>query len=91
VLVGDEERRIAAGEAALWPAGVTHGARTEFGPMRAIVIEFAGPDDSHMRGILEGSARRLGPGEHGSAEKGVGALAPRGPTPDERDREGEPA
>lgn len=91
VLVGEEERRIAAGEAALWPAGVTHGARTEFGPMRAIVVEFAGPDDSHMREILEGSAKRLGPGEHGGAERGVGALAPRAATADERDREGEPA
>lgn len=91
VLVGDEERRIAAGEAVLWPAGLPHGARTEHGPMRAFAVEFAGPDDSHIKGILEGSARRLGPGEAGEVERGVGRLAPRAATPEERDREGEPA
>jgi quercetin dioxygenase-like cupin family protein len=89
VLVGEEERRVAAGEAILWPAGVIHGARTEFGPMRAFVIEFAGPDDAHIRGVLEGMAKRLGPGETGKASKGEGRLAPRqGPPP--RDPEGEP-
>ena len=91
VLVGDEERRVAAGEAVLWPAGVTHGARTEHGPMRAFAIEFAGPDDSDMLGILEGRARRLGPGEHSRAERGVGRLAPRPVTREDLDREGEPA
>ena len=90
VLVGEEERRVAAGEAVLWPAGVVHGARTEFGPMRALAIEFAGPDDSHMKEILEGVAKRLGPGEHSGAARGVGSLAPRA-APEERDPEGEPA
>lgn len=89
VLVGDEERRVAAGEAVLWPADVTHGARTEFGPMRAIVVEFAGPDDSQMREILDGVAKRLGPGEAGSVERGVGRLAPRA-ADEPRDSEGEP-
>jgi len=89
VVVGDEQRRVAAGEAILWPAGVTHGAWTEHGPMRAFVVEFADGDDSHMRGVLEGRARRLLPGEAGSASKGEGRLAPRnGPEP--IDREGEP-
>jgi quercetin dioxygenase-like cupin family protein len=89
VLVGDEQRRVAAGEAILWPAGVQHGAWTEHGPMRAFVVEFAGADDSQMRGILEGIARRLGPGEAGRAARGEGKLAPRlsAPPPD---REGEP-
>jgi quercetin dioxygenase-like cupin family protein len=90
VLVGDEERRVAAGEAILWPAGVTHGARTEHGPMRAFAIEFAGADDAHLKGILEGIAKRLGPGEAGAVERGVGRLAPRAAAP-ERDPEGEPA
>lgn len=85
VLVGDEERRVAAGEAVLWPAGVTHGARTEFGPMRAFVVEFAGPDDTQ---VLEGIARRLLPGETGAADKGIGRLADRAAAPP--DREGEP-
>ena len=43
-----------------------------------------------MRGILEGIAKRLGPGETGTAEKGVGHLAARPLTPEERAREGEP-
>jgi quercetin dioxygenase-like cupin family protein len=90
VRVGEEERRVAAGEAVIWPAGVTHGARTEYGPMRAFVVEFAGPDDSHIRGILDGIARRLGPGEAGHAERGVGRLAERSMTDAQRDREGEP-
>ena len=90
VVVGDEERRVAAGEAILWPGGVVHGARTQYGPMRALVIELAGSDDSDMRGILEGRARRLLPGEAGGASKGEGRLAPRELNPDAIDREGEP-
>jgi quercetin dioxygenase-like cupin family protein len=89
VVVGDERRRVAAGEAVLWPAGLQHGAWTEHGPMRAFVVEFAGPDDSHLRGVLEGIARRLGPGDEGHAERGVGRLAPRAAI-DTPDREGEP-
>jgi mannose-6-phosphate isomerase-like protein (cupin superfamily) len=91
VTVGEEQRRVAAGEAILWPAGVVHGARTQHGAMRAIVIELAGPDDSHLRGILEGKSRRLLPGEAGAASKGEGRLAPRDPTAQDRGREGEPA
>ena len=90
VVVGDEERRIAAGEAVLWPAGVSHGAWTVHGPMRAFVVEFAGPDDSKMRGILEGIAKRLGPGEAGRLARGEGRLADRPLSPEERHREGEP-
>ncbi|NJD29228.1 MAG: cupin domain-containing protein [Chloroflexi bacterium] len=92
VVVGDEERRVAAGEAVLWPAGVAHGARTEHGAMRAFVVELAGPDDSHLRGILEGMGRRLGPGESGAVPRGEGSLAPRGDAVAESDAEaGEPA
>ena len=89
VQVGEERRRVAAGEAILWPADVTHGAWTEYGPMRVLVVEFAGSDDSQMRGILEGVARRLGPGEAGHATRGEGRLAPR-PAATPIDREGEP-
>ena len=90
VVVGDEERRVAAGEAVRWPADIVHGARTEGGTMRAIVVELAGADDSHLRGILQGQARRLGPGETGGASKGEGRLAPRPIDPELRDAEGEP-
>jgi quercetin dioxygenase-like cupin family protein len=89
VQVGEERRRVAAGEAVLWPAGVTHSAWTEHGPMRVFVVEFAGSDDSHLRGILEGVARRLPSGAAGSAPRGEGRLAPR-PVAEPIDREGEP-
>jgi quercetin dioxygenase-like cupin family protein len=91
VRVGEEERRVAAGEAVQWPAGVIHGARTEQSPMRAFVVEFAGPDDSKMRGILEGMAKRLGPGEAGRLARGEGRLADRPLSPEARHREGEPS
>jgi quercetin dioxygenase-like cupin family protein len=90
LLVGDEERRVAAGEAVLWPAHVVHGARTDHGPMRALVIELSGEDDSHLRGILDGVARRLGAGSRGAVAKGEGRLAEPPRAPSERDREGEP-
>ncbi len=91
VSVGDDERRVAAGEAVLWPADQIHGARTEHGAMRAIVVELAGRDDSHLRGILEGMARRLGPGEAGAASRGEGQLAPRETAPKVDPEAGEPA
>ena len=91
VLVGEDERRVAAGEAVLWPANLVHGARTVGGPMRALVVELAGADDAHMRNILPGQARRLGPGEAGHAARGEGHLAPRPIDPETRDSEGEPA
>ena len=53
VQVGDERARVAAGEAVLWPADVIHGAWTELSEMRAIVVELAGPDDAHLRGIID--------------------------------------
>jgi len=77
VQVGDEERRVGPGDAVLWPPNLGHAAWTVGTQMRAIVVEFAGPDDSRIRGILEGTARRLGPGERGGVAKGEGRLAPK--------------
>jgi quercetin dioxygenase-like cupin family protein len=78
--VGDERTRIAAGEAALWPAHVPHAAWTEHSEMRAIVVEFAGADDSGVHAILDGAALALLPGEtlaaDGPASPGEGSLAP---------------
>jgi quercetin dioxygenase-like cupin family protein len=88
VIVGDERRAVVAGEAVLWPAGVTHGAFTTRSHMRAIVVEFACADDAGVRGILEGRARRLLPSEAGRVARGEGSLAPRPRA--ERDAEGEP-
>jgi quercetin dioxygenase-like cupin family protein len=77
VAVGEDEERVGAGEAVLWPAGVSHSAWTDGTKMRAIVVELAGPDDSHLRGILEGVARRIGPGETGRVSRGEGTLSRR--------------
>jgi quercetin dioxygenase-like cupin family protein len=92
VQVGDEQLRVGPGDAVLWPAGVPHGAWTVATEMRAIVVEFAGPDDSRIRGILEGVAKRLGPGERGRVSKGEGRLAPtsRGRSRASPHAEGEP-
>jgi quercetin dioxygenase-like cupin family protein len=88
-LVGDERLRVAAGEAVLWPPDEIHGAWTDYSHMRAIVVEFAGPDDSAMRGILEGSARELLPGE-AHASPADGELAPRVDAGPHDRTEGEP-
>jgi quercetin dioxygenase-like cupin family protein len=91
VAVGDERRRVAAGEAVLWPAGVTHAAWTDHLEMRAIVVELAGESDAHVPAVLEGAARRLGPGEAGAVARGEGRLADRPVDPERLDRtQGEP-
>jgi quercetin dioxygenase-like cupin family protein len=77
VQVGDERARIAAGEAAIWPADVPHGAWTEYTPMRAIVVEFAGTDDSHILGLLEGRAVASEPAGIAAGDRADGALAER--------------
>ena len=74
VQVGDEQRRVAPGDAVLWPAGVTHAAWTLHTQMRAIVVEFAGADDAQIRGILQGTYRRLEPGERVRPAKAVGRV-----------------
>ena len=89
VAVGDERRRVAAGEAVLWPADVSHAAWTEHGEMRAIVVEFAGPDDAGNV-VLDGAALRLTPGS-GAAARGEGQLSERPVDRETHDRtEGEP-
>jgi quercetin dioxygenase-like cupin family protein len=91
VLVGEERRRVAAGEAVVWPANVTHAAWTEHGEMRAIVVEFGGADDAAALAIIEGAARRLEAGESGEAARGEGRLAERPIDPERHDRsQGEP-
>jgi len=87
VRVGDETARVFAGEAVLWPAGIPHGASTDVSEMRAIVVEFAGPDDAAVRGILDGVALALGPGP---VEPGDGRLTTDGPDPGYDPSHGEP-
>ena len=86
--VGEERARIAASEAAIWPADVIHSAWTEHSEMRAFVVEFAGADDG---GSVLGRARELGPGGDAPVGQGVGALAERPPDPAHRElADGEP-
>jgi quercetin dioxygenase-like cupin family protein len=89
VAVAEERTRVAAGEAVLWPPDEIHGAWTDYSHMRAIVVEFSGPDDSAIQGILPGSARELLPGEP-HAERGDGALAPGADAVPHDRSEGEP-
>ena len=91
VLVGEDARRVAAGEAVSWPADVLHAAWTDHVPMRALLIELTGADDAWARGILEGRARLVGPGQGRAADRGEGQLAPRPVNPaDFVHHEGEP-
>ena len=86
--VGEERARIAAGEAAIWPADVIHSAWTEHSEMRAFVVEFAGADDG---GSVLGRARDLAPEQGWPVGRGVGALADRAPDPARREAaDGEP-
>jgi quercetin dioxygenase-like cupin family protein len=87
--VGEERIRVAAGEAVVWPADVEHAAWTDYSPMRAFVVEFAGPDDAAMRGIIEGEARALPAGAL-PRSVGEGALAPRDVPPPHDPTAGEP-
>ena len=102
VQVGDDRARVAAGEAVLWPADVVHGAWTELGEMRAIVVEYAGADDAHLRGILDGQLVALPAGgagagtapgtsaDHAAAARAAGSLADRPPDAAPAAAEGEP-
>jgi quercetin dioxygenase-like cupin family protein len=70
--VDGERTRIAAGEAAVWPADVPHAAWTEHSEMRAFIVEFAGADD---RDTVEGRAREAG--DDTPVMRGTGELAAR--------------
>lgn len=89
VEVADERRRVAAGEAIEWPAGIVHAAWTDHGQMRALVVEFAGPSDDWVRGILPGVARALADGDR-PVDRADGALAER-PLARRAHADGEPA
>ena len=83
--VGDERARVAAGEAVLWPADITHAAWTEHSEMRAFVVEFAGADDQV---VLDGQALALAAEASGDrAEPGEGVPGRRRPVGRPRSRE----
>jgi quercetin dioxygenase-like cupin family protein len=85
VVVDSETVRVAAGEAVLWPADVPHGAWADHGPMRAIVVELAGPDDGFVAEVIDGGrALAIEPGGGAGAapvERGLGSLRGGGPEP----------
>ena len=97
IAVADERSRVAAGEAVLWPADILHAAWTEHSEMRAIVVEFTGPDDAAARGILDGEALavldagQLMPRTAGTPPgRGEGELAAHERRRGDTTREGEP-
>ena len=97
VEVGGERARVAPGEAVRWPAGIPHAAWTDLAEMRAFAIEFAGPDDAALRGILDGTSLALGSGLPGDpatgaapVERGEGELARPAPAGPDTAAEGEP-
>ena len=94
--VGEEWTRIAAGEAAVWPADVTHAAWTEHSEMRAFVVEFMGPDDREViagraaaarsaRGSSAWSPTRWASSRHGTIDPGR-PTRPRASPPDRQPR-----
>ena len=86
--VDDEWTRIAAGEAAIWPADISHTAWTEHSEMRAIVVELAVAED---RDTVLGRAADADPAAV-PVERGIGRLAARaGPADGADPSEGEPA
>jgi quercetin dioxygenase-like cupin family protein len=89
--VGEERTRVAAGEAVLWPADVPHAAWTEHSEMRAIVVEFAGGDDSAVRGVLDGRGTGDQPELGPPPERGVGGLVSDGRVTRHDPEAGEPA
>ena len=86
VAVGEERARVYAGEAVLWPASIPHAAWTDVTEMRAIVVEYAGPDDRGL-GVIDGTAR---PAIDAPVVKVEGSLADRARPTDATTREGEP-
>lgn len=86
--VDGERARIAAGEAAVWPADIPHAAWTEHSEMRAFIVEFMGGDDNDT---VIGRAREAGAGAR-TVGRGTGQLAARtGPRTTADSDEGEPA
>ncbi len=90
VAVAGERTRVAPGEAVLWPADVLHAAWTEHSEMRALVVEFAGADDSAVRGLLDGLVREDGDVAGLPPVEGI-AVPLRPDTPRDEPRDGEPA
>ena len=68
--VGDERTRIAAGEAAVWPADLLHSAWTEHSEMRAFMVELAGADDG---GAGPGRGPRAHPGRRSRRSRAASA------------------
>lgn len=78
VQVGEEQTRVQAGDAVVWPAGIDHGAWTDGTAMRALVVEYAGAAAGHVPAVVEGLARPgLPAGSTHPVTRGEGRLAPR--------------
>ncbi len=73
VQVGEDRARVAAGDAAAWPPDVVHAAWTDYGEMRAIVVEFA-TGAARVAGVIEGGPVALLPSDATGVTPGEGEL-----------------
>jgi quercetin dioxygenase-like cupin family protein len=87
VIVDGERTRVAAGEAVLWPPDVPHGAWADHGPMRAIVVELAGQEETIVGGLIEAGVETQAPLP---VARGVGRLRSEAPKPPPDPDAGEP-
>jgi quercetin dioxygenase-like cupin family protein len=87
VAVGEDQARVHAGEAVLWPADIPHAAWTDVTEMRAIVVEFSGTDDAGIDAVIDATAL---PAVDAPVARAVGSLAGHTRPPDATTREGEP-
>jgi quercetin dioxygenase-like cupin family protein len=90
---GDQQTRIAAGEAVLFAPGELHAAWTEHSEMRAIVVELGTADPRVVAGLLpDGGAAAAGSAAGAAGAAGAradGGLHPE-PSPAYDPSEGEP-
>ena len=87
---GDQQTRIAAGEAILFAPGELHAVWTEYSEMRAIVVEIGAADPRIVAGLLpDGGDGAGGPATDPAATADGGLVVDRAPGYDPS--EGEPA
>lgn len=63
VQVDGERARVNHGEAVVWPAGVPHGAYTEGGEMRALVVEFPTGEEGIGEALIGSAALTASTGD----------------------------
>ena len=86
---GEQQTRVAAGEAVLFEPGEVHAAWTEHSEMRAIVVDLGAPDTRVVAGLLAAGAGAGDDDGSGTEDVADGGLRA-GPAPTYDPSEGEP-